>query len=631
MNYSKTAENILKTIGGEANIKSVTHCMTRLRFILRDEGIVDDEGMKQIQGVLGVMKKAGQYQVIIGNNVADCYKEIAKLGNFQDENAEENEETGEKKQSLLMRILDVISGCMSSLMPAIIGAGMVKVLVVLLGFVLPESSQTLRILTVVGDCAFYFLPILLAFSAGKKFGTNPMLVAAVAGVLLHPDFVSLLAEGDVKFLGIPVIATSYSSTVIPILLTAWVMSYIDRFVDKITPSVTKNFLKPFLILLISAPVAFIILGPLGGVVGNGLAAVVYTIQGKVGFLALMIMSAAMPFIVMTGMHWAFVPIALTALATPAGDTVLLPAMLASNLAQGAACVAVALKSKNSDLKQVASASGFSALFAGITEPAMYGVTLKLKKPMWAACIASGITGIFIGATHISAYAFATPAIVAMPQFIGAGSKINLVYACIAAVAAALLSFLLTWLIGFDDVQEVRDEAIQKEEPDNIAPLECKENTFLSSEGIEIASLLSGAAVPLSMVDDATFSEEILGKGVAVIPTEGKVFAPFDGEVTTIFDTKHAIGMTSDAGTELLVHVGLDTVSLGGKYFTAHVEDGQRIKKGTLMLEFDIEGIRNAGLDVITPILITNSDDYKEIEAKKGCRIKAGEPIIKLVK
>lgn len=631
MNYSKTAKNILEKIGGEANIKSVTHCMTRLRFILKDEAIVDDEEMKNIQGVMGVMKKAGQYQIIIGNNVADCYKEIAKMGNFQDENANKDEGETAKKQSMVMRILDVISSCMSSLMPAIIGAGMVKVLVVLLGFVLPASSQTLRILTVVGDCAFYFLPILLAYSAGKKFGTNPMLVAAVAGVLLHPDFVALLSEGNAEFLGIPVIATSYSSTVIPILLTAWVMSYIDKFVDKITPSVTKNFLKPFLILLISAPVAFIILGPLGGVVGNGLAAVVYTIQGKVGFLALMIMSAAMPFIVMTGMHWAFVPIALTALATPAGDTVLLPAMLASNLAQGAACVAVALKSKNSDLKQVASASGFSALFAGITEPAMYGVTLKLKKPMWTACIASGITGIFIGATSISAYAFATPAIVAMPQFIGEGSKMNLLYACIAAVAAIVLSFMLTWMVGFDDPQEGKERSDHKEETGNAELSENKQDTFSSTEGIEIASALSGAAVPLSMVDDATFSEEVLGKGVAVIPTEGKVFAPFDGEVSTIFDTKHAIGMISDAGTELLIHVGLETVSLGGKYFTAHVKDGQQIKKGELMLEFDIDGIRTSGLDVITPIIVTNSDEYKEIAVKKGCRIKNGETLIKLDK
>lgn len=631
MNYSKTAKNILEKIGGEANIKSVTHCMTRLRFILKDEAIVDDEEMKNIQGVMGVMKKAGQYQIIIGNNVADCYKEIAKMGNFQDENANKDEGATAKKQSMVMRILDVISSCMSSLMPAIIGAGMVKVLVVLLGFVLPASSQTLRILTVVGDCAFYFLPILLAYSAGKKFGTNPMLVAAVAGVLLHPDFIALLSEGNAEFLGIPVIAASYSSTVIPILLTAWVMSYIDKFVDKITPSVTKNFLKPFLILLISAPVAFIILGPLGGVVGNDLAAVVYTIQGKVGFLALMIMSAAMPFIVMTGMHWAFVPIALTALATPAGDTVLLPAMLASNLAQGSACVAVALKSKNSDLKQVASASGFSALFAGITEPAMYGVTLKLKKPMWTACIASGITGIFIGATSISAYAFATPAIVAMPQFIGEGSKMNLLYACIAAVATIVLSFMLTWMVGFDDPQEGKERSDHKKETGNAELSENKQDTFSSTEGIEIASALSGAAVPLSMVDDATFSEEVLGKGVAVIPTEGKVFAPFDGEVSTIFDTKHAIGMISDAGTELLIHVGLETVSLGGKYFTAHVKDGQQIKKGELILEFDIDGIRTSGLDVITPIIVTNSDEYKEIAVKKGCRIKNGETLIKLDK
>ncbi len=633
MDYSVTAKKILKAVGGEKNIQSVTHCMTRLRLILKDESIVNDEEVKKIRGVMGVMKKAGQYQIIIGNDVAACYKEFVKLGSFQ-EKAGESGGSNEKNQNVIMRILDIISGCMSSLIPAIIGAGMIKVLVVILGFFMDSSSQTLQLLTVMGDCAFYFLPILLAYSAGKKFNTNPMLVAAVAGVLLHPDFISLFADGSVKFLGIPVINTSYSSTVIPILLTAWAMSYIEKFVDKITPSVTKNFLKPFLILLISAPVAFIILGPLGGVIGNGLATIVYAIQTKAGFLALMIMSAAMPFIVMTGMHWAFVPISITALATPAGDTVLLPAMLASNLAQGAACVAVAMKSKNSDLKQVASASGFSALLAGITEPAMYGVTLRLKKPMWAACIASGIVGIFIGFVQLAAYAFATPALVALPQFIGGDSNMNVIYACIAGVASMLLSFVLTWVIGFDDpVNEEEDEEEIEETNLFIENEESKEaeEVFNRVSGVEVKSPLTGAAVPLNIVNDATFSEEILGKGGAVIPTEGKVYAPFDGEVSTIFDTKHAIGMVSETGVEVLIHVGLDTVQLGGRHFTAHVENGQKVKQGDLMLEFDIEAIKSEGYDIITPVIITNTDNYVDITARRGRQIQAGDALIKAVK
>lgn len=656
MDYSVTAKKILEKVGGEKNIISVTHCMTRLRFVLKDEGIVSDDKVKAVKGVVGVMKKAGQYQIIIGNDVAKCYQELLKLGSFKDSPGEK--QADQPKQNPLMAVLDIITGCMAPIIPAIIGAGMIKVLIIILGLFVPVESQTLQLLTVMGDCAFYFLPMLIAYSAGKKFNTNPYMVVAVTGVLLHPDFIALVTNGagDMRFLGIPVTPASYSSTIIPVILTAWAMSYIEKLVEKITPSVTKNFLKPALILLISAPVAFIILGPLGSLIGNGLATVVYAIQSRASVVAMVLMSAAMPFIVMTGMHWAFVPVALTALATPAGDSILLPAMLASNLAQGAACVAVAMRSKNSNLKQIAYASGFSALFAGITEPGMYGVTIPLKRPMAAACIAGGITGAVIGFFRLTAHAFATPALISLPQFISPDKSNNILFAIAAGGITMVLSFILTWFMGFEDPEEEREEEeseegvgeqktagqINQEVPEQIKQGETEqdnqdyasETSFAEvrhgSAGATVYSPLSGRTVPLSQVDDPTFSMEILGKGLAIIPSEGKVYAPFDGEVVSIFETKHALGLKSDSGMELLIHVGLETVRLNGEHFTAHAANGQKIKKGDLLLEFDIGAIRAAGYEIITPVLVNNVADYTEIMSLTDREVKAMEPVIKTI-
>ena len=631
MDYLSTAKTVLDKVGGEKNVTSVTHCMTRLRFVLKDESVVKDEEVKNIKGVMGVVKSGGQYQVIIGNDVANCYKELTKLGNFA--NTQENVETKEKK-NIFVAALDAISGCVSPVIPAIIGAGMIKILIILLGYFVDGTSQTMQLLTVMGDCSFYFLPILLAFSAGKKFNTNPILVAAIAGVLLHPDFTAMFADAasGVKFLGIPVVSTTYSSTVLPIILTAWVMSYIEKLVDKITPVLPKNFLKPFLMLLISAPIAFIVLGPLGGIIGNGVAAVIFAIQSKFNIAAMVLMSAGMPFLVMTGMHWAFVPATLTALATSAGDSAMLPAMLLSNLAQGAACLAVACKSKNSELKQVASASGVSALVAGITEPALYGVTLQLKKPLWAACIASGITGVFTGIVKLTGYSFATPSLVALPIFISPEQTNNIIYAVIASIIVVVLTFILTFILGFDDPEDT--EQTTESVGNNSTSTEEQEtnnSVFETVQGMEIKSPIEGKTIPLSEVNDPTFAEEILGKGAAVVPTKGQVTAPFDGTVVSIFDTKHALALRSKDGVELLIHVGLDTVKLNGKYFHAKVTDGKEIKQGDVLLTFDIDSIKNEGYDTVTPVIVSNGDELGTITALKNKAVHHTDTLIKIIK
>lgn len=320
-----------------------------------------------------------------------------------------------------------------------------------MGWFLPADNQTLQLLSVIGNTAFYFLPVLVAYSAGRKFGANPVLVTAVVAILIHPNFIALTgAEGGINFLGIPVTSFDYSSSIIPSILTAWVMSYIERLVEKITPAFTKNFLKPMLIILISTPIAFLILGPLGSFIGSGLASALVFIQSHVSIASYVIMAAAMPFIVMTGMHWAFIPVVFAALETPAGESLMLPAMLISNVAQGAACLAIAIKAKNGDLKQLAGSSAVSALFAGVTEPGLYGVTMPLKRPLAALCVSSGITGLIAGIMKVSASSFASPSLLALPIFVNAERPSNFIMAVACAAISIVLTFILTWIVGFKE-------------------------------------------------------------------------------------------------------------------------------------------------------------------------------------
>ena len=616
MDYSTTAKQLLGKLGGEKNIISVTHCMTRLRFVLKDESSIRDEQIKAISGVVGVMRKGGQYQVIIGNEVSKCYSEILKLGNFSDQDGKSA--PVKRSGNPITVILDAISGSMSPVIPAIIGAGMVQVLNIILGWFLPAESATMQLMSVIGNTAFYFLPVLVAFSAGRKFGGNPFLVTAVVAILIHPNFVALTgAEGGINFLGIPVTSFDYSSSIIPAILTAWVMSYVEKLVEKITPAFTKNFLKPMLIILVSTPIAFLLLGPLGSFIGSGLAAALVFVQSHASIAAYIIMDAAMPFIVMTGMHWAFIPVVFGALETPAGESLMLPAMLISNLAQGSACLAVAVKSKNSGLKQTAGSSGISALFAGVTEPGLYGVTMPLKRPLAAVCISSGITGLIAGLMSVSASSFASPSLLALPIFVHAEKANNFVMACVCAAIAIVLTFVMTWIMGFEDpADKTAGEG---------ASVDVKSSRIKAQE---IGAPLAGKTIPMNQVKDDTFATEVLGRGIAIEPVEGKVYAPFDGKVETVPDSCHALGLCSDTGAELLIHVGLETVRLEGRYFVCHVTEGQRIHKGELLLEFDLKAIKAEGFDIVTPIIITNADDYAEILPIEGKNVKVQDTVIR---
>lgn len=624
MDYAVVAKKILEKIGGEGNVNSVQHCMTRLRFVLKDESKADDEAIKKIKGVMGVTKQGGQYQVIIGNNVGTCYKELVKLGNFQEGSSNEVKE----KKGVINTILDVVSGCMSATMPAIVGAGMIKVLLVILPMigVLSNTSQTYTILNALGDATFYFLPLILCISASKKFNINAYTLAAVIGVMVYPDFIGLVDAGEkISLFGLPVASASYAYSVIPVIMMAWIMTYIEKFTDSITPAVTKNFLKPMLTLLIALPIALVVIGPIGFYAGEALSSAMVFIYDKAGWLAIMVMGALMPLLVMTGMHWAFVPLSIMNINNPnvGFDTLLLVGMLCSNLAQGASCLAVFLKSKNKDLKQLSGAAAVSAFLAGVTEPAMYGVTLKYKKPLYACMIAGGISGLYAGFVGLKCYVFATPAILSIVQFINPNGGSNFVNALIVAGMTMAIAFVLTLVLGFEDpANEEEEEEINEEVT--------VDRTEVASSSV-VLSPIEGKAVSLKQVNDITFSEEIMGKGAAIIPTVGRAVAPVDGIVSALFETKHAIGLTADNGAEILIHIGLDTVKLGGKHFKAHVKSGDKVKAGDLLVEFDIKAIQEEGYEIITPVLVTNVDSYNDVLALIDKDVKEKDELIKAVK
>lgn len=489
-----------------------------------------------------------------------------------------------------------------------------------------KESQTYTVLSVMSDAAFYFLPILLAYSSANRFKTNPFVAVLFGGIMLHPNMIGLLGgEDPVSFIGIPVASVQYATSVVPIILTVWFMSYIEKFADKISPGPVKIFLKPLIVILIVAPVALIVLGPLGMYLGTGMSNLIYWIQDKIGWLTVVIMAILMPLIVMFGMHKVFYPIIFAALASPGYETLVLVAMLASNMAQGAGALAVSFKTKDIKLKQVALSAGISGVF-GITEPALYGVHLRLKKTLFACMIGAGVAGLFAGIVNLKAYAAVGPGIASMPMFISE-DHMNIIYAIITMLISAIVAFVAVYVIGFQDV--VPTAVSMEGSPTNQArgESEIQPSTGIKSKKIVFAPL-EGKVLPLSEVKDEAFSQEAMGQGMAIQPSVGKVFAPFDGTVETVFRTKHSIGLRSVEGVELLIHVGLDTVKLKGQHFDVKVNEGEQISHGQLLIEFDLEAIQAAGYDTTTPVIVTNSSDYLEVLGNESAAMTGpGKPLI----
>ncbi|MCL1949039.1 MAG: PTS cellobiose/arbutin/salicin transporter subunit IIBC [Turicibacter sp.] len=457
--FKGMAIEIVEHVGGDENIESVFHCMTRLRLNLKDDSKFDEGHIKKMTGVMGVVNQGGQFQIIVGNNVAALYKEVLQLGNFtpKEEGKKENGKLTFKKVGA--NILDAIVGTMSPLIPAIIGGSMIKLLLMIFNMtgIMDNTYTTFQILDAIGDGAFYFLPVLVAVSAAKKFNTNVFIAVAIAGAMIHPTYVSLMAsaaEGTrISFLDIPITSVRYMYTVIPALVTTWVLSYIERWVDRITPVVTKNFLKPMLIMLLTAPIALILIGPLGIWVGTAISGGVFWVQDRLGFVAVAIMGGIWPLLVMTGMHRVFTPTIIQTIAETGSEGTVMPGQLGANLSLGGVSLAVAYKTKNKGLRQQALAAASSALIAGITEPALYGVAIRLKRPIVASLITGAICGAVAGIAGLASHSMAAPGLVTSIQFIDGERPETIFWIIGIMLLSIVLSFVLTLVLGFEDLEE----------------------------------------------------------------------------------------------------------------------------------------------------------------------------------
>ncbi len=456
MDYRETATRILEKVGGKDNVVSVGHCATRLRFVLKSEEKADADSIKQIKGIIGVVNKGGQFQVIIGGEVTDVFRELMKLAEFETSQDSGGEKGAKDKKGFIGSALETIAGIFFPTIASLTGCGMLQALLALLVFlkVVDTSSQTYIILKLMGDAAFYFLPIILAVSAAKKFRCNEYLAAAVGGILIHPNFISLVntaketGEG-LYFAGLPVNLASYASSVIPIILIAWFMSYIERGVEKIVPKSLRMILVPLLTLIVVGPAGILLIGPVGYIAGDYLAAFINWLNHTAPWLVPMLVGTFTPLMVMCGMHYGLIPLGVSMLASTGYDTVAGPGMLVSNIAQGAASLGVAFRAKNKELKSLASSVGITAV-CGITEPAMYGISLRYKKPLYAAMVGGGVGGLFLGIFGVGRYAQAAPGLLALPSYIG-GDSLKIFYlACIGSAIAFIVSFAVSFALGVDE-------------------------------------------------------------------------------------------------------------------------------------------------------------------------------------
>jgi len=585
MDKKELAEKIVQELGGKENILQSWHCITRLRFNVADEEKVNLDGLKALGSVMGAQYQNGQFQVIIGNKVAEVYEEVSQvLGSL--ESSGKNQPV--KRKHVIDAVFDIISGIFAPILPAIVGAGLLKgvlSLIIACKLMAPADSGYV-VLNMIADAPFYFLPFLVAFSSARKFKTNEFLAVTIAGVIMYPTIIQYAASGEVaslSLLGLKIPMINYSSTVIPIILGVFLMSYIYKAVDRVVPDVLKVIVTPLVVLFTDAVLVLVVVAPLGSYVGVYVQLFFSYLYQIAGPLAGALLGGLMPLIVITGMHYAFFPSTFLNFSKLGYDTILLPLNLVGNMAQTGAALGVAVKTKDFKMKSLAFSTTVSAFF-GITEPAIYGVTLKLKKPFYAALAGGAVGGGIYGTFAVKAFSFSVPGITALPSYVEHGTK-NFMFALLGIGCSFAVAFILTLFSNIEN----------------------KESTM------EIGSPLAGKVVPLSEVPDRTFAEGIVGQGVGILPSEGIVKAPFHGIVSAVTDSRHAIGLTSDQGVELLVHIGIDTVSLDGDGFELLVKEGQTVKKGDILLSFDMEKIKNAGFDLISPVLITNTPVYDAVK------------------
>ncbi|MGG5373136.1 beta-glucoside-specific PTS transporter subunit IIABC [Enterococcus sp. AZ196] len=596
--YEGLAHDIVEKFGGKENITEGYHCQTRLRFKVIDESKIDTEGLEGLDGVEKYIFNAGVHQIVIGTHVKDVFEEIEKIIDL-----DPTKEVQTEKKGILTAIIEFVAGTFQPVIPALSGAGMVKaVLALLIVFqVISPESQTYYLLNMFADGVFFFLPIILAFTEAQKLRCNPILAASVAAMMLHPNWGALVTAGDpVSFFEIiPFTLATYTGSVIPILLVIFVQSYVEKFLNRVIPKSVELVFVPMLTFLVMGTLAFSVLGPLGSILGGYLASFFTFLSVNASWVPAVLIGGFLPIMVMFGLHNGVAPLGVMQMAELGYDSIFGPGCVCSNIAQATASAVVAFRTKDKKLRQLATSGSITA-YMGITEPTLYGVNLPKKYPLISAMIGGGLGGLYAGLTNTHRFATGSSGLPAILLYIGDDTMRFFWNIVIALIISAVSTAILTYFLSFK---------FEKEENE----LEIPEMKEVILEDTLMISPIRGQVLPLNEVHDEAFASEALGKGFAIEPVEGKVVAPFDGEIAAVFPTKHAIGLVSETGVEILIHVGLNTVELKGKYFDVLVEANEKVKKGQPILTFELEQLQAAGYDTQVPVVVTNTPQYSAIE------------------
>lgn len=616
IDYQKTARELVKELGGNDNISNVTHCATRLRFILKDESIVNKERVAKIQGVITTVQAGGQFQVVIGNHVKDAYQFVTELVTV-DENADS---TSNKKAGIVSRIIDVISAIFAPFLYTLAACGILQgILGVLVALnAIDTTGGTYQILNFISWTAFTFLPVLISVTASKKFKVNTYIAVVIACALVCPDYIAMVNAGDpVYFLGIKVQLLSYTSSVIPIILSIWVASYVQRFFEKYLPIVIRNLFTPMFTIAIMVPLTLLAFGPIGNAIGGAIGGIYNTLYNLNPIIAGIVVGGLWEVLVIFGVHWGITPVTVGNYANLGYDT--FTGLQASAVfSQAGAAFGVFLKTKDKELKGVSASAALTGLF-GITEPAIYGVNLRLKKPMICGCIAGAVGGAVGGAFRAVSWGYNMPGIATLPAYFKAGHATQFIGLLLSILVAFVLGTVLTIIVGFED--NASDNTANDSE-NSKADIEAdNENAAANTAEITnavpvaIAAPVTGNVIPVNQVKDEAFASEAMGKGVGIQPENGKVYAPFDGSVDAVFPTGHLVGMSDVNGTQILIHIGIDTVKLEGRGFELKVAQGDKVKKGDLLVEFDKNLLEKEGYD--STVMFIVSDPSKNVNVHEG--------------
>lgn len=602
MDYKKTAKDIIKGVGGSSNIQMYEHCSTRLRLTLKDDSQADINFLKTIDGVIGVRQNV-QTQIIIGNEVNEIYTEFVKLLGG-DTASEQNKNTDQKSESSFVnRIFGFLIGVFQPLVPAIAGGGMLKSLLLLLNLfniVTPEST-TYQFINFMGDAPLYFLPLLVSVSVARRLQANELVALSIGGFFILPGIGELLGT-EAILLGLSVPAIDYAYQVFPALLITIFYSFVERFLTKYTPKSIRIFFVPMVSLFVSGILGLLLLGPIGFQVGQLISTVIVALFESIGWIATGLLAAVLPFMVATGMHKAMLPYAVSTMTALGSELLYMPASLAHNISESGAAFAVALKTKETNTRSTALSAGISALF-GITEPALYGVTLQNKKVMISVVISSLINGAFVGIIGLEAFALVGPGLASITMFTNPNDNMNLIWAFVALISSIVISFIITYIVYEDATKTIEESSADK------IRLNSDESTENTGE-LVLFQPVEGKILPLESVNDEVFSSGLMGDGTAIMPTEGVLYSPMDAKIKMLFGTNHAIGLELDNGLEILIHIGLDTVELDGNGFEALVAENQLVKQGDKLIKFDINYITENGYDPTVIIVITNKEQYE---------------------